>query len=74
MAKKTVDETETEVKATTSTYKREQICSSERFRNDRDILAAILNQDQDYTLPEIEEAVKKFKEGAITEQINGGGR
>jgi len=75
MAKKTTETTaETETKVAVSTYTREQICSSERFRNDRDILAALLEEKRPYTLSEIEETVKKFKENKVTEKINGGGK
>ncbi|WP_373325625.1 hypothetical protein [Sporomusa paucivorans] len=57
-----------------STYTREQICTSERFRADRDILTALLVSGQTYTLAEIEKKLRDFKQTKIKEQINGGER
>lgn len=66
--------TKTTEKPAVSVYTQEQICASERFRADRDILAAILAADQSYTLAEIETKLRTFKQSGIKEQINGGER
>jgi hypothetical protein len=61
-------------KPAVSTYTREQICASERFRADRDILSAILAPEQSYALQDIEKILQDFKQTRIKEQINGGER
>ncbi len=57
-----------------SAYTREQICTSERFRADRDILTALLVPGQSYTLAEIETKLRDFKQSKIKEKTNGGER
>ena len=55
-----------------SRYTRQQLCLSERFVNERDILNALLQVDVEYTLAEVEKVVGEFKGKAIIEKVNGG--
>nr|WP_092074757.1 hypothetical protein [Dendrosporobacter quercicolus]NSL49881.1 hypothetical protein [Dendrosporobacter quercicolus DSM 1736]SDN12430.1 hypothetical protein SAMN04488502_11263 [Dendrosporobacter quercicolus] len=61
-------------KPAVSAYTREQICVSERYRADRDILTALLAPGQLYTATEINQIVRNFKQSRLNEQINGGER
>ncbi len=61
-------------KPAVSAYTKEQICSSERFRDNRDILTALLAPEQTYTLQDIETILQDFKQAKIKEKVNGGER
>lgn len=57
---------------TGSVYTAEQICASERFRAERDVLVSLLRSGQAYALQEVEKLLRDFKQSKIKEQINGG--
>lgn len=42
-----------------------QIINSKRFRANKDLLNAILDNEKKYTLEEIEELIKEFKKGKV---------
>jgi len=46
-------------------FGKRQIVNSKRFKNDRDLLNAILQEDKNYTLKEVEEKIEKFKKGKV---------
>jgi hypothetical protein len=48
-------------KATASAYTKEQILESQRFTNiQKDVLGALLDEEQQYTLEQVDKAIKDF--------------
>lgn len=56
-----------------ATYTKEQLCASERFRAERDLLNVMLVSGQGYSLSAVDSVISEFKQTQITEKINGGG-
>ena len=46
-------------------FSKMQIVNSKRFKENRDLLSAILEDDRVYTLEEIEVRIKEFKKGKV---------
>lgn len=67
MAKKAVEtflEAES-AKTTDMMFSKEQLLSSERFRNRRDILNALLKEDVSYTAVQAENIIEKYMKGKV---------
>lgn len=54
-----------EIKNTEDKFSKEQIVKSKRFRNNMDLLNAILKENKQYTLKEVEEIIKNFMKGKV---------
>lgn len=54
-----------EMKNTEDKFSKEQIVRSKRFRNNIDLLNAILKENKQYTLKEVEEIIKNFMKGKV---------
>lgn len=54
-----------EIKNTEDKFSKEQIVKSKRFRNNIDLLNAILKENKKYTLKEVEEIIKNFMKGKV---------
>ncbi|MDY5647126.1 MAG: hypothetical protein SPF22_09000 [Candidatus Onthovivens sp.] len=54
-----------EIKNTEDKFSKEQIVKSKRFRNNIDLLNAILKENKQYTLKEVEEIIKNFMKGKV---------
>lgn len=54
-----------EIKNTEDKFSKEQIVKSKRFRNNIDLLNAILKENRQYTLKEVEEIIKNFMKGKV---------
>lgn len=63
MTKKNEDQNEKEIKI--EKFSKMQIVNSKRFKENRDLLSAILEDDSVYTLEEIEVRIKEFKKGKV---------
>lgn len=48
-----------------STFTRSQILASQRYRNSRDLLVALLNDNQQYSHASVEALVEEFKKGKV---------
>lgn len=60
MAKKKIVENTAENK-----FSKKQIVSSKRYRNNVDLLNAVLKDNKTYTLKEVNEIIEKFKKGKV---------
>jgi len=60
MAKKKIAENIAEDK-----FSKKQIVSSKRYRNNVDLLNAVLKDNKTYTLKEVDEIIEKFKKGKV---------
>lgn len=60
MAKKKIVEKVAEDK-----FSKKQIVSSKRYRNNVDLLNAVLKDNKTYTLKEVNEIIEKFKKGKV---------
>lgn len=60
MAKKKIVENTAEDK-----FSKKQIVSSKRYRNNVDLLNAVLKDNKTYTLKEVNEIIEKFKKGKV---------
>lgn len=49
-------------------FDKKQVLKSERYRESRDVLAALLNESQYYTIEEIDTIVKDFGERVFTKR------
>ena len=46
-------------------FSKKQIVSSKRYINHKDLLNAILEDSEKYTLEQVEEKIKEFKKGKV---------
>ena len=58
-------ETKAPIKEAGSSFSKEQLLASERFRNERDIVDALLLPDKTYTVEQVEKMIKKYKKGTV---------
>lgn len=47
-------------------FKKEQIIRAEKYSNVRDVLSALLKNDVEYTLSDVDKVVKEFNEKVFT--------
>lgn len=47
------------------TYSKEQILSSQKYRDRRDLLSALLEKEKGYTLKQVEEIMKNYKKKKV---------
>lgn len=52
-------------KVDTEKFKKDNLISSARYAEKRDIVSALLEDDKEYTLSEVDELVKKFMKGKV---------
>ena len=48
-----------------SVFSSEQLLSSERFRNRRDILSALLKPGEQYTVSAVEQLIENYRKGQV---------
>lgn len=48
-----------------STFGREQLVSSKRYADVRDIVGAVLNDGQEYTIQEVDALIQTFMKGKV---------
>lgn len=46
-------------------YKKEQILQSKKFENRKDLIDALLREDELYTLGQVESEIEKFMKGKV---------
>lgn len=46
-------------------FTKEALVNSKRFRNERDLVSALLKDDVEYTISEVERMVAKFMKGKV---------
>lgn len=46
-------------------YRKEELLLADRFRTSRDLLEALLEWDQEYTVAEVEETINGFLKGKV---------
>lgn len=46
-------------------YSREQLLTSDRYRNRRDLISAILEDGKSYTLAEVDKKIEEFMKGKV---------
>lgn len=54
-----------EANASRISHTKEQILRSERYAKRRDLLSALLENDKQYTLEEVDTAIDKFMKGKV---------
>ena len=47
------------------TFKKEAFLNAKRFRKDRDLVSAVLEDGVEYTVSEVEEKIEKFLKGKV---------
>lgn len=47
------------------TYSKEQILSSQKYRDRKDLLSALLEKEKGYTLKQVEEIMKNYKKKKV---------
>lgn len=62
MAKKNSN---TEEAAVQHSFSKAQLLSSERFKGRRDIVNALLDEDEKYTVQAVEEMIEKYMKGQV---------
>ncbi|MEY8428430.1 hypothetical protein AALA00_12075 [Lachnospiraceae bacterium 46-15] len=48
-----------------SSFSKQQLLTSERFQNRKDIVNALLSTDGQYTVSEVEQMIKKYMKGQV---------
>jgi hypothetical protein len=46
-------------------FTKDALVNSKKFRNERDLLSAILKDDVEYTISEVEEMIMKYMKGKV---------
>ena len=46
-------------------FSKEQLTGSERFRDRKDVLNALLKEDREYTISEAEQLIEKYMKGKV---------
>ena len=46
-------------------FRKEQIVASKRYENDVDIVNALLQDEKEYALVEVDELIERFKKGKV---------
>lgn len=46
-------------------YQKKEIVSSKKFRNRKDLLNAVLDEDKAYTMEEVKKVIEKFMKGKV---------
>lgn len=54
-----------EVSVTDQRYTKPQLIGANRYRNKRDILSVVLEDDKEYSFEEAEEAMNRFLKGKV---------
>lgn len=62
-AEKKAEKTENRVE---NTYSKDQILASEKYAKRRDLVNALLDDDKEYTIEEVDEMMQKFLKGKVT--------
>jgi len=47
------------------TFTKEALMNSRRFRNERDIVSALLKDGVEYTVPEVEDMITEYMKGKV---------
>ena len=51
--------------ATEPKFTKESLMNSRRFHNDRDIVSALLKDNVEYTIPEVEDMITNYMKGKV---------
>ena len=51
--------------ATEPKFTKESLMNSRRFRNECDIVSAVLKDEVEYTIPEVEDMITKYMKGKV---------
>lgn len=46
-------------------FSKEQIAASERYRDHRDLVVALLNEEEKYTYETVDKLIEKYKKGQV---------
>lgn len=65
MAVKKTDIEEATVPKAEHTFSKAQLASSQRFRDRRDIVNALLDEDKKYTVDAVEQMIEKYMKGQV---------
>ena len=65
MSKKTTKVEESKPEKVASSFSKEQLLSSKRFQDRRDILNAVLKPDKQYTVEAVEQMIEKYMKGQV---------
>ncbi|MCD7864030.1 MAG: hypothetical protein LUG61_11145 [Lachnospiraceae bacterium] len=65
MARKKAESTEQVAEQSTRTFTKSQLTGSKRFANRKDLLNALLKNDQLYTVSEVEQIIENFLKGKV---------
>jgi len=56
---------EVQIKVEKNTYKKDSILKSKKYFNRKDLLNALLKEDVEYTLEEVDALIENFRKGKV---------
>lgn len=54
-----------EIRSVQRTFRKEQILAASKYRNRRDLVDALLDDDKSYTIKEVEDKINNYKKGQM---------
>lgn len=64
-AAKKRENSEAKVQTPEPKFSREQIVDSDKYRNQRDLVDALLEKDKKYTIATVDNLIEKYKKGQV---------
>ena len=65
MGKKKIADEKTEVQNVSIEFSKEQILASAKYRNNKDLVDAILDEKKKYTIESVDSLVEKYMKGKV---------
>lgn len=63
--KKKVDEVQTNVEQTEAKFSKEQLIASDKYANRRDLVSALLDDNETYTIATVDKKIEEFMKGKV---------
>ncbi len=60
-----VKKTKTEAQETPDVFSKDQLVKSDKFRNHRDLVAALLDDNKKYTMEQVNDMITEFMKGKV---------
>ena len=63
--KKKVDEVQTNVEQTEAKFSKEQLIASDKYANRRDLVSALFDDNETYTIATVDKKIEEFMKGKV---------
>ena len=63
--KKKVDEVQTNVEQTEAKFSKEKLIASDKYANRRDLVSALLDDNETYTIATVDKKIEEFMKGKV---------